>query len=60
VIAEWYKIPILVSLGVIVALLGGSVIASMLRPPAAAPLPVHPPHKPDDTASPGDAASTLR
>ena len=36
-IAGVFKIPILVSLGVIVALLAGSVVASLLRRPAAAP-----------------------
>jgi tellurite resistance protein TerC len=32
-VASVYKIPILVSLGVIIALLAGSVVASLLRPP---------------------------
>ena len=36
-IAGVFKIPILVSLGVIVALLAGSVVASLLRRPTAAP-----------------------
>lgn len=39
-----YKIPIVVSLGVIVALLGGAIIASLLRPKNLE-LPVHPPHQ---------------
>ncbi len=30
VIAEWYKIPIVVSLGVIAFILAGSVVASLL------------------------------
>jgi tellurite resistance protein TerC len=42
-----YHIPILASLGVIVALLGGAVVASQLRPPTQPPLPVYSPH---DTA----------
>jgi tellurite resistance protein TerC len=37
VIAEWYKIPILVSLGVIVAVLATSVVLSLLYPTAAQP-----------------------
>ena len=36
-----YKIPILVSLGVIVALLAGSIVVSLLRPPTRPRLPVH-------------------
>ena len=44
-----YKLPILVSLGVIVALLAGSIVASLLRPPTKPQLPVHPPsHDPAD------------
>jgi len=43
-IAGIYKIPILASLGIIAALLAGSVVASLLRPPAKSPLPVHTPH----------------
>lgn len=39
-LASVYKIPILVSLGVIVALLAGSIIASLLRPPTEPPLSV--------------------
>jgi tellurite resistance protein TerC len=46
-----YKIPILVSLGVIVALLTGSIVASLLRPPTKPQLPVHPP-SPDPTDQP--------
>ena len=41
VIAEWFKIPVAVSLGVVTMLLGGSVLASLLLPPAEAPLPEH-------------------
>lgn len=40
-LAEVYKVPIGMSLGVIVALLAGSMIASLLLPPAEPPLP-HP------------------
>ena len=47
VISEWYKIPIGVSLGVIVTLLGGSMVASLLNPPTHAPLP-----DPPDTTDP--------
>ena len=43
VIADFYKIPIVVSLAVVAALLGASVAASLLRPPTKPPLPVHPP-----------------
>lgn len=49
-IAEFYKVPITVSLGVVAALLGGSVVASLLRPPTKPPLPVHPPHGPSAPA----------
>ena len=47
-----YKIPILVSLGVIVALLAGAVVASLLRPPTTPQLPVAPPQGPAGTAQP--------
>ena len=40
-LADVYKVPIGMSLGIIAVLLGGSIIASMLWPPAASPLP-HP------------------
>jgi len=44
-----YKFPILVSLGVIVALLTGAIVASLLRPPIKPRRPVHPPsHSPAD------------
>jgi tellurite resistance protein TerC len=43
-LAGVYTIPILASLGVIVALLAGAVVASQLRPPTQPPLPVHSPH----------------
>ena len=43
-ITEFYKVPITVSLAVVAALLGGSVMASFLRPPTKPPLPVHRPH----------------
>ena len=43
-IAGFYKIPIWASLGAIAVLLGGSIVASLLRPPPKRPLlPVHPP-----------------
>ncbi len=45
-LAGIYKIPILVSLGVIVALLAGSVVASLLRPLAKPLLPVPAPDQP--------------
>jgi hypothetical protein len=38
-IADVYKLPILVSLGVIAGLLGGSIVTSILRPPVQPPLP---------------------
>ena len=38
-LADVYKVPIGISLGVIAALLAGSMIASLLRPPAQPPLP---------------------
>jgi tellurite resistance protein TerC len=44
-LADVYKLPIAVSLGVIVVLLAGSVVLSLLRPPVEPPLPVHPPHE---------------
>jgi tellurite resistance protein TerC len=47
-----YKIPILVSLGVIVALLAGAVVASLLRPAATPRLPVAPPQGPAGSAQP--------
>ena len=40
-LADVYKVPIGISLGVIAALLAGSIVASLLLPPAAPPLP-HP------------------
>jgi TerC family integral membrane protein len=40
-LADFYTIPILASLGVIVALLAGAVVASQLRPPTQPSLPVH-------------------
>jgi tellurite resistance protein TerC len=44
-IADVYKVPVGISLGVIATLLAGSMIASLLRPPVAPPLP----HPADDT-----------
>ncbi len=46
IVSEYYKIPIGLSLGVVAGLLGGSIIASLLRPIAEPPLPVHGPHDP--------------
>jgi tellurite resistance protein TerC len=43
-LADVYKVPIGISLGVIAALLAGSVVASLLLPPAVPPLP----HMADD------------
>ena len=48
VIADFYKIPIVVSLAVVVALLVASVVTSLLRPPTIPPLPVHPPPHPGE------------
>jgi tellurite resistance protein TerC len=45
-LAGFYKIPILASLGVIVALLGASVVASLLRRPATPELRSAPPEQP--------------
>jgi len=47
-----YTIPILVSLGVIVALLAGSIAASLLRPPTTPRLPVAPPQGTAGSAQP--------
>lgn len=57
-IADVYKLPIALSLGVIALLLAGSIVASLLRPGPAAPLPgPAAPPEPDD----GDANTpTLR
>ena len=41
-LSGFYNFPILASLGVIVALLAGSVVASLLRRQAASPLPIPP------------------
>ncbi len=49
-ITEFYKIPIGLSLGVVVSLLAGSVIVSLVRPPKEAPLPE--PHHANDPAAP--------
>ncbi len=40
-ISDLFKIPIGLSLAVVAALIGGSVVASLLRPPRRAPVPVH-------------------
>lgn len=53
-VAGIYKIPILVSLGIIAALLGGSIVVSLLRPPRDPDLPVHPPH-PNPLGHPAEA-----
>ena len=47
-IMDFYKIPIGVSLAVVVLLLVGAVVFSMLRPQEPPPVPVHPPHEPGD------------
>lgn len=49
-LVDVYKIPILVSLCVIVMLLAGSVVISLLRPRAEPPLSMTPPPSEDDTA----------
>jgi tellurite resistance protein TerC len=49
-IADVYKLPIIVSLAVIASLLGGSIAASILRPPARPPVPV--PDRDDDEQPP--------
>jgi tellurite resistance protein TerC len=43
-----WDMPILLSLGVIVAILAGAIGLSFLLPPARPPLPHHPPHPPDE------------
>jgi tellurite resistance protein TerC len=48
-LAGSYKIPIVVSLGVIVVLLGGSIVASLLRPPTT---PLAPPSGPERDKDP--------
>jgi len=40
-ISDLYKIPIGLSLAVVAALIGGAVVASLLRPPGKPPVPVH-------------------
>ena len=40
-ISDLYKIPIGLSLAVVAALIGGAVVASLLRPPHKPPVPVH-------------------
>lgn len=63
VIVDFYKIPILVSLAVVFGLLLVSVVASILRPRATPPLPVHPPHDPGQAppvVSPDDPARLAR
>jgi tellurite resistance protein TerC len=51
VIVDLYKIPIALSLAVVVALLAGSVVASLLRPPARPTSPAHPSGEHDETRS---------
>lgn len=41
VASDIYRVPIGVSLAVVAALIGGSVVVSLLTPPGAAPVPVH-------------------
>ena len=55
-LAEVYKVPIGISLGVIAALLAGSMIASLLLPPAESPLP----HSADDADSIPDSTEADR
>jgi tellurite resistance protein TerC len=45
-LTDLYKIPIMASLAVVAALLAGSVVTSLLRPPNEQPLPVPAPHGP--------------
>ncbi len=52
-IADLYKIPILLSLSVVVALLAGSIAVSFLRPSVKPPLPIPSPH--GATAEPGQS-----
>lgn len=40
-ISDIYKVPIIFSLGVVAALIAGSIAASLLKPAGPAPLPVH-------------------
>ncbi|MBI2896597.1 MAG: TerC family protein [Deltaproteobacteria bacterium] len=49
-VADLVKIPIAVSLGIVAALIGASVAASLLRPARRPPLPIHPPHGGESTA----------
>jgi len=49
-ISSWIHIPIAVSLGIVALLLGGSIVFSILRPPAAEPEPA------TDDDEPGSAA----
>ena len=51
-IADIYKLPISVSLGVIAGLLGASIVTSILRPPAESPLPAPTPPEPESTPAP--------
>jgi len=56
-LADVYALPVAVSLGVVSALLAGSVAFSLLHPPTEPPLPVHPPHDGDDDADEGPHAA---
>ncbi len=40
-LSDLYKIPIGLSLAVVAALIGGAIVASLLRPPGRPPIPVH-------------------
>lgn len=40
-LSDLYAMPIGVSLAVVAALIGGAVVASLLRPPGRPPLPLH-------------------
>jgi len=55
-ISDWYKIPIVVSLGVVVALLGGAIVWSLLSP-AASPLPL-PVDEEEESPSSGPSGSS--
>lgn len=40
-ISDFYKMPIGLSLAIVAVLIGGAIVASLLRPPRRPPLPVH-------------------
>jgi tellurite resistance protein TerC len=53
-VAGVYKVPILASLAIIASLLGGAIVAGLIRPPASKPAPPDPPG-PDPLPSAGEA-----